>query len=441
MERRKDRNNGTGYLITFIALLTACVITGIDIIWALVVGMFLFAFYARRTVPSYREILKMMWDGFLTCRKVLLTFVFIGMLTASWRACGTIAYIITEALGLISPGSFLIMVFLLNSAVSFMTGTSFGCAATMGVISMSMAGPLGASAALTAGAVLSGSFFGDRCSPLSSSALLIADITQTNIYANVKNMAKDAVAPFALAALIYAIAGFTSHGAGRAVNIGSVFAEEFELTFITAVPAVVILILCLFRVDVKLAMLISTVCAVIIAVFVQGMEVSAVPLMLFSGYKASSESVAAMISGGGIMSMARVGVIVGISSSYSGIFRETDILTGIRKGILALAQKTTSFMATMVTAVISIACTCNQSLPCILCQQICEDVYEDREEFALDIEDSVIVIAPLIPWSVTSTVPIATINAPTVSVLAAFYLVLVPLWRLLYSYIQKRRNK
>ena len=79
--------------------------------------------------------------------------------------------------GLISPAAFPLLAFLLCTAMSFLTGTSFGTAATVGTICMTMAAAMGLSPVLAAGTILSGSFFGDRCSPMSTSALLVSALT------------------------------------------------------------------------------------------------------------------------------------------------------------------------------------------------------------------------------------------------------------------------
>ena len=88
-----------------------------------------------------------------------IAFALIGMLTATWRCAGTIPSIVCYAFGIVRPSWFLIASFLINSLISFLTGTSFGSVATMGVICMTMGNALGISPALTGGAILSGIFF------------------------------------------------------------------------------------------------------------------------------------------------------------------------------------------------------------------------------------------------------------------------------------------
>ena len=118
--------------------LLICIILGIPILVALSFGLLLFLLYGRRKGFSWRELAGMAFDGIKTVSNILITFLLIGVMTAFWRASGTIAAIVCYASGLIRPSVFLLMTFLLNSMISVLTGTSFGTAATMGVICTTM---------------------------------------------------------------------------------------------------------------------------------------------------------------------------------------------------------------------------------------------------------------------------------------------------------------
>ena len=161
----------------FCASLLTCILCGFSTLYAMLFGLVLFVAYGLRNGFSARELLAMSRKSLKPLFGVLRVFFFVSMLTAAWRASGTIAVIICYAVRLIRPQVFLLLTFLLNCAVSFLTGTSFGTAATMGVICMTMANSMGVSPALTGGAALSGVFFGDRCSPVSSSAHLFFSVT------------------------------------------------------------------------------------------------------------------------------------------------------------------------------------------------------------------------------------------------------------------------
>ncbi len=81
----------------------------------------------------------MLWSGVRTAKNVLIVFLLIGVLTALWRACGTVPLLICYAVDLIHPGTLVITSFLLTCAVSALMGTSFGAAATVGAVCMTAA--------------------------------------------------------------------------------------------------------------------------------------------------------------------------------------------------------------------------------------------------------------------------------------------------------------
>ena len=176
----------TLFLVLFAVVLTVFIIYDWSIVLALLIGLFIFSLYAKLKGNSFKVIGRMIVDGAKTSKNILIVFFLVGVLTALWRDCGTIPTIIAYTVDLINPRSFIFMTFLLCCLVSFLIGTSFGSAATMGVICVTMGVAMGADPVLTGGAMLSGVLFGDRCSPVSTSALLVSELTGTNIYENIK---------------------------------------------------------------------------------------------------------------------------------------------------------------------------------------------------------------------------------------------------------------
>ena len=413
--------------------LILCLLLDVSILYALLFGLLLFLLYGRRKGFAWGELLGMALAGVKTVRNILITFLLIGVLTAFWRSAGTIPVIVCYAAKLIRPSVFLLMAFLLNAGVSVLTGTSFGTAATMGVITATMGGVMGVPVVLTGGAVLSGVFFGDRCSPVSTSALLVAELTQTGIFDNIRRMVKTALAPFLASCAVYALLGLLApHGAGT-LDLVSLFSREFSLSLWAAVPAAVILVLSLLRVNVKLAMTASILSAVPVCLWLQGR----VPLELLetalTGFAAGDAQAAAMLNGGGITSMLRVGAIVCLSSSYSVLFRKTGLLDKVKGAIGRLAGRTGPFFAILATSALAGMVACNQSLTILLVHQLCRELHEDPSDMALDLEDTAVVVAPLVPWSIAGAVPLSAVGAPGISVLLACYLYLLPLWRLIRS--------
>lgn len=422
----------------FCAMLLFCIMQDISILYALLAGLLLFWFYGRSKGLAWKKLAALSFDGVKTVKNILIAFMLIGVLTAFWRAAGTIAMIVCYASTLIRPSVFLLMTFLLNCVVSVLTGTSFGTGATMGVICATMGLALNIDIRLIGGAVLSGAFFGDRCSPVSTSALLVSELTGTNIFDNIRRMLRSALIPFLLSCGVYVLLGLFTTPSHDLLDLRGIFAREFTLHWLTLLPAAVILLLSFCRVNVKAAMAFSIVCAIPVCLFLQDISPAELLRIALTGFTAGDAAVGSMMSGGGIVSMLKVTGIVCISSSYSGIFKETELLNGAKAAIEHIAKKATDFTSLTFTSALASMVACNQTLAVMLTHQLCGALNRDDSDFALDLEDSVIVIAPLVPWSIAGGVPLGAIGAPAASILFACYLYLLPLWRLALSFAGKR---
>ena len=414
----------------FLAGLVLCIVTGTELLWALLLGMACFGAYSLYKGNSFLDTCRMLKEGMAKIANILLIFVFIGCLTASWRICGTIPYILYHSVRFIQPQYFVLCTFLLCSVMSFLTGTSFGTFSTIGVICMLVGQTAGVSPLLLGGAILSGGFFGDRCSPMSSSAQLVCSITKTDIYSNVRRMMHSALVPFIVSCILYTVLAGNTTGQPDTSSV-ALFREYFTLHWIVCLPAVLILVLALLHVHVLWAMSASVLSAVCIALVLQKTPLTELLVALYQGYQAPAGTrLAAILDGGGIASMVHPGIIVLISSSYSGIFSHTPLLAPVKAALERQARRLGTFGTVTLAALISCGVSCNQSLGTILTGQLCEDLYRDRGDLALDLEDSSIVLAGLIPWGIAGAVPLATLGAPMESMAVAFYLWLIPLWRL-----------
>lgn len=411
----------------FCALLIICIITGKSILYALLAGLIIFSLYGKKQGYSWRQISRMALQGAWKVKNILLTFILIGMLTALWRQAGTIPAIICYTVRLIKPSTFLLMTFLLNCLISVLTGTALGTAATIGVVCATMASALGIPSWMTGGAILSGVYFGDRCSPVSTSALLVAELTETGIYTNIKNMIKSALAPFTITCILYLTVSIQLHGKTEMPDLGHAFGSEFRLSWIALLPAAVILLLSVMQAGVKIAMIASIVTAIPVCIGLQNMAFTELPELLLNGFHSTDVTVAAMLNGGGITSMLKVGAIVCISSSYSGIFQATGILNGFQKMVCLLANRTKPYFAVLVTSILTSVMACNQTLAIMLTGQLCSRTEPDKLRFANNLEDSAVLIAPLVPWSIACAVPLTAAGAPGYSVLFAVFLYLLPL--------------
>ena len=419
-----------------------CVATGIPLALALLFGLALFCGYGLRRGLSASCLGQAAGQGVKTVGHILVTFVFTGTLTATWRACGAIAWVVYYASGLANAALMLPLAFLLCALVSFLTGSSFATAATMGVIVVTMATSYGISPVLSGGAMLAGAYFGDRCSPVSTSALLVATITQTDLHDNLRAMVPRAALPFALSLALYAALGAVSGGAGASSQaVRSVLARGYDLSAWTLAPIAAVLILSALRVDVTLTLAVSSCLGLAVAAGVQGLALSDLPALLWRGFAPADPDLAAIMAGGGILSMASVFFIVLVASTYSGIFRVTGLLEGIQSWVDRLARAVTPFGAAIVASIATAAVSCNQSLAIMLTRDLLAPQVAGKTQLAMILTDTAVILPALIPWAIAGAVPLDTVGAPRLAMAFAFYLWLIPLWQELVSLRERKKGR
>ena len=422
---------------TFILGLIVCIWCGQSILYALVFGYALFFIYGLLKKHSAKDVFMMSLNGVKTIKNLLVVYILIGVLTAVWRASGTIPFIIYYSTQLIVPEMFILITFLLCCFVSVLTGTAFGTVATIGVVCMTMANAMGQNQLFVGGAILSGIYFGDRCSPMSTSAIMTSELTGTDIYKNIKLMVKTSAIPFLITCAVYLVFGFISRGASVTTSSMDLFADNFNLNWVTVLPAVAIIVLSLFKIKVKITMAISIIIGSIVCVAVQNVDISSLLNTFITGYHSSNAQLSSMLSGGGILSMLNVIAIVCLSSSFAGIYEGTGLLNGIKSRIVSLSHKVTTFGSIAITSAFAAMVSCNQTLTIILTNQLCKGLTTDNYEMAIALENTAVIIPPLIPWTISAALPLATIAAPLTCILTACYLYLIPI----YNFFMQRKRK
>lgn len=422
------------YLIwcLFCLAIACALVFGFSLVWALLAGYILFFVYALAKGRSFRELLAVSSEGIKTVGQITTTLLCIGMLTGAWRASGTIAYLVDLALGTISPDIFLPSIFLCNCAISFLLGSAFATGATMGVISMSVANALNFSPLLTGAAILSGCYFGDRCSPMSTSLLLVTTLCQTAYHRMARPLFKSSALAFVLTLGLYAFFSMQYHAEDAIPDIYALFSKEYAMSWLLSVPAVLVLVLAFMRLHVRNAVLISTALSVALCYVIQEQSPASILHSLTLGFQAGHADVGRLMSGGGIISMAEVVGIVFISSTYAGLFRVSGLLDGQEHMVQLLARKNT-FLAYAGSGILTGAIACNQTLSIMLTHQLTQPLGKDREMHALNMADSALLLSAVIPWSIAATVPLAMSGAPLASIPFAFYLWFPAVVRLFYT--------
>lgn len=422
----------------FFAALVGSILTGAPTVYALLIGLASFCLYAWKRCGSAMLVARMCWNGIAPIAKILGMLAMVGVLTGLWCAAGVIPAIVYYAVPLIGPEVFVPAVFLLNCVVSVLTGTSFGTAATVGSICISMAGAMGVPLELAGGAALSGAFFGDRCSPISTSALLVADLTGTDFYGNLRRMIKSAAVPFAVSCAVFFGLGLLAPASGEAGDMAASLASAFNVGPMVLLPALAVFALALARVDILVVIGAGIAAAVPLCLIAQGMAPFEVLRTAVQGYAAPTVETRAL-SGGGLVSMLDAVQIVCITSAYAGIFEETPLLAGVDGVVRRLSKRLRPYAVTLATSVFTSIISCNQTLAIMLSHQLCRDLGQDANNHALDLEDSVVLVAGLVPWSIAGAVPLASMGAPVAASMAfAVYLYAVPSWRLSSGWVSRR---
>lgn len=417
-------------------LLMFSVYKGIGIYYPLFAGLIVFIIIASNRGFELKELIKMALKGSKKSLIIISIFVLIGAITAVWRASGTVAYVVYYGIKFMNPNYFILYAFILCCIVSFLLGTSLGTVGTIGIILMVMVKGGNMNISLVAGAIISGAYFGDRCSPMSSSANLVATITDTDLYTNVKNMFKTSVIPFVACVIIYGILSYYNPLYLGEGEINKEIMKTFNLNWIVVFPAAIILILAAFKVEVKLSMLISVISGVVIAVLVQKESIVDMIRYIAVGYSMKEQSfLGDIIAGGGIASMLPVTLIIMLSFALSGVFEGTSLLKDIEGLIFRLGGKLGIFPTMIATSIMAASFGCSQTLAIMLTYQLVRNFYNsskiDKYELAVDMEDTVIVISAIIPWNIAGALPAAALTADSSYSIYAYYLFLLPLTSML----------
>ncbi|WP_413160892.1 Na+/H+ antiporter NhaC family protein [Capilliphycus salinus ALCB114379] len=432
-------------LIVSFLLLVVSTLKGYFIFYPLLASLLLwFAVLVRRGF-LLKDLIQMAIAGAKKSFPVFIILLLIGAVTSSWMSAGTVPSLVYYGIQIINPHYFILLAFLLTSLVSLLIGTSFGTVGTIGIALMIMAGNSGGNSNLVAGAILSGAYFGDRCSPMSSSANLIASVTQTRLYTNIKNMLKTGFIPLILTVIIYLILSRLYPIQITDRILVSEIVKTFNPQPLLLLPAFTIFILAIFQVEVKLSMIVSIAIASLIALFYQ--QYSPIELLnfIFRGFYLSEPSpLQSILIGGGMIAMGKVVLIVIVSTALAGILADTHILNFIEQFLHSAKSQQDLFLATMLIGTVSGAYGCTQTIAILLTQQLVKKRYQTLElkdeQLAVNLENTVVMISPLIPWNIAGLVPVTLLMSDFNCLPYAFYLYLIPLFNLLRKPKDVRRE-
>lgn len=370
-----------------------------------------------------------------TKKSYLLVFIFalLGALSASWFISGTIPALIYYGIKIINPNYFYVFSFLITSLFSFLIGSSFGTVGTIGLVMVSLARGIGLDIYIVAGSIISGAYFGDRGSPMSSSANFVSILTETEIYSNVKGMFKASILPYLITLSLYFYLGRNIESKFIENNILTLLNQNFYLDFLVFIPMIYLVIMCLLKKNIRHTILVSIFLSLIIGWFLQNYEDRNFIKVLIYGFKLPIENeLYNVIRGGGIFSMGTAMVMALLSCGLVNIVDKLGILKLVSEKIGVVKSEWKIYLYTIVVAILTAAISCSQSTSILLTSQIMKKIYKKngftKELLALDIENSSVVLSSLIPWNIAITVPALMLDISAVKIIPySLYLFILPM--------------
>lgn len=428
--------------ITF-GLLLGSVLLGIPSWYALLAALILFGIYTHRQGFSFKEILGMCRAGIKKSMLVLTIFFFIGALTAIWLSAGTIPYLVYLGIQIINPQLFILSAFVLTALMSFILGSSFGTASTIGLVLITIAKSSGVNVYITAGAIISGLYYGDRGSPMSSSLNLLSSVTGTEVYKNVKMTFQTAFVPLIFTCGVYLFWSFQNPMQTTTMTFGEDIAAAFHITPILLLPALAILVMCVLKVNVRRAMFISIVIGCFISFFVQGNSVTDILRTIIWGVHLPAElAVSTLIKGGGLLSMVNSALVVLVSCCIAGVFEKANLLQNTMEKFHP-KTRVGLFFTSMVVAITTSAIGCNQTISVIMTSEIMGKLYRERnlpnEDLAKDVSLSATLLAALIPWNISVLTPMTLLGLSGIGYMPyLIFLYAMPIYHIILYYFKDK---
>lgn len=346
----------------------------------------------------------------------------VGMIIGTWIASGTVPYMIHAGLQLLTPAWFLAAGMLLCSVVSVSLGTSWGTTGTVGLALMGIGAGFDIPMYWTAGAVVSGAFFGDKISPLSDTTNLAPAVTGTNLFDHIRNMLPTTIPSMLIALVLYIIAGYSLID-GRPVDFAKITAitqgieSQFSLSWIVLLPAVLVLTLALMKMPAIPSLFAGAVAGGVVAIVVQGANLHEIFTYMHSGFKIESgiTEIDKLLNRGGIESMTWVITLVMIALGFGGALEHTRCLEVIVNAVLKRTRSFGSMQAAATgTAIATNLVAGDPYLSIALPGRMYAPAYRGRGYSTLNLsralEEGGTLVSPLVPWNAGGAIVITALG-------------------------------
>ena len=426
-------------LLALISLLIAGAVTvgltGELLVTVLLIAAATAGLVAARHGVTWEDIQRSTGEKIAAVLPALLILLAIGMLIATWVLSGTIPWLVYWGVRLVRPELLIVTAFLATAVMSLCTGTSWGSAGTIGVALMGMAAALDVPLAATAGAVVSGAYFGDKLSPLSDSTNICAIGADAPLYAHIRHMLYTALPSFVIALIVYTVAARMSplSGDGLPETARTLLADldtVFNLHWIVLLPPVVVIWSIMRSTPAALAITLSSLVAAVTGVLVQDFGVQDAVTAAVAGFSvemvsaastdagALSPAFATLVERGGLYSMATTLIVVISAFLLAGAMDAAGALDLLIRRMLDAVRSVFGLIAaTMAAGATMIGLTSHGGVTALVIGGLFQQAYRERGldtvNLSRSLEDSVTITEPLMPWTVSAVFMATTLGVPT----------------------------
>ncbi len=377
----------------------------------------------------------------------------VGALIGTWVMSGTVTTMIYYGLQVLSPKIFYPTVVIVSAVVAASIGSSWTTVGTIGVGLIGIAHGMDMSLSITAGAIVSGSYFGDKLSPLSDTTNLAPAVAGSNLYDHIKHMLWTTVPSIVIALVLFTIIGLYSTAEGNLIIKDQTLAAieaNFNTSWWLLIPVLVVIVLAVLKMrpfpTILLGALAGGIFAVIfqpdqIVQFVGRTDLSKPMIMIagvwkamYTGFSTSTgyESIDQLVNRGGMNSMLEVIWLILSALMFGGVMEETGMLKRLVKTLLKMVHNTGSLIATTVFTAIGINIVASdQYMSIVLPGRMFKMEYERRglapENLSRTLEDSGTLTSPLVPWNTCGAYMAGTLGVATFAYLPfAFFNLINP---------------
>ena len=389
----------------------------------LILGAAVAAIVGFLNKTSYHKMLEEVSENLKSTSGALLILLMVGALSGTWLVSGIIPTMIYYGIQLLNPTFFLVASVLICAIISIATGSSWTTSATVGIALIGIGDTLGVSLGMTAGAVLSGAYFGDKMSPLSDTTNLAPAMAGAELFDHIKYMAITTVPTFVITLFLFLIIGFNIeiNGTPDISNKLEAIDQAFTISpWLLLVPMMVV-ILIVKKTPPLVALLTGTLLAALASILAQPqilMSIAESEIFNFeTAYKGVMQSITVdtavetsstelndlFLSGGMKGMMGTIWLII-CAMVFGGVMDAIGALSKISKALLTLASSTFGLFASTVASCLALNVTASdQYLALVVPGKMFKKAYEDKglapENLSRTLEDSGTVTSVLVPWN------------------------------------------